>query len=101
MNLLNLFRQIAAVSWLNFYGTIKGNPIYLLTPFAYPLSVLLIMLLYTGEQHLGFLLAGAAIYQSVNAGMLVFSETAASKHYFKMQDLFVASPASPFAYALG
>lgn len=101
MGFTQKLRSILQVAWIDFHGTAGGNPFYLFTPFIYPLSVLLIMFLYTNWQYIGVLLAGAVLYAAINAGIAVFSEVAASKLYFKIQDLYVASPTSPFVYCLG
>lgn len=101
MKIIQGIKSVIDVAWLDFYSTAKGNPLYLVTPFIYPISVLLIMFLYTRTAFLGFLLAGAALYQAISAGITVFSEVGASKLYFKIQELFVASPTSPFVYSLG
>ncbi|OIO27168.1 hypothetical protein AUJ14_00155 [Candidatus Micrarchaeota archaeon CG1_02_55_22] len=99
MDAADRLKRITRVAWLDATSIAKTNPLFLLGPFLIPLSLLLVMFLYTGDRNLAFLLAGAVVFQAINAGTIVFSDFSAQKIYFKLQDLYCASPARPSVYA--
>jgi len=96
-----LFRQILASVLVNSVYAMKNYPVVLVNTILAPISFLIIVNFVSRGALLSQAIEGAFIMSMFSSGMGLQSDLSHLKNDFKIQDMVVASPASPAAYVLG
>jgi len=96
-----LTRQVLASVLVNAVYAMKNYPVVLLNTILAPISFLLIVNFVSKGVLLSQAIEGAFIMSMFSSGMGLQSDLSHLKNDFKIQDMVVASPASPAAYVLG
>ena len=96
-----LFRQIAASVLVNSVYAMKNYPVVLINTVLAPISFLIIVNFVSRGALLSQAIEGAFIMSMFSSGMGLQADLSHLKNDFKIQDMVVASPASPAAYVLG
>lgn len=96
-------RQLKAalvLGWLNGVIPVRRTPFWVLSYLMFPLSLLFLLRLYSGEL-VDFAILGGFLSIFAYTGIEVLGDVVYFKTICKVQDMFVASPVSPSAYLLG
>lgn len=96
-----LTRQVLASVLVNAIYAMKNYPVVLVNTILSPISFLLIVNFVSKGALLSQAIEGAFIMSMFSSGMGLQSDLSHLKNDFKIQDMVVASPASPAAYVLG
>ncbi|MDG7007810.1 MAG: ABC transporter permease [Nitrososphaerota archaeon] len=96
-----LARQVLASVLVNAVYAMKNYPVVLLNTVLAPISFLLVVNFVSKGDLLSQAIEGAFIMSMFSSGMGLQSDLSHLKNDFKIQDMVVASPASPAAYVLG
>ena len=96
-----LARQVLASVLVNAVYAMKNYPVVLLNTVLAPISFLLVVNFVSKGVLLSQAIEGAFIMSMFSSGMGLQSDLSHLKNDFKIQDMVVASPASPAAYVLG
>jgi ABC-2 type transport system permease protein len=96
-----LARQVLASVLVNAIYAMKNYPVVLINTVLAPISFLLVVNFVSKGVLLSQAIEGAFIMSMFSSGMGLQSDLSHLKNDFKIQDMVVASPASPAAYVLG
>ena len=96
-----LARQVLASVLVNAIYAMKNYPVVLVNTVLAPISFLLVVNFVSKGELLSQAIEGAFIMSKFSSGMGLQSDLSHLKNDFKIQDMVVASPASPAAYVLG
>ncbi len=96
-----LTRQVLASVLVNAVYAMKNYPVVLFNTVLSPISFLLIVNFVSKGELLAQAIEGAFIMSMFSSGMGLQADLSHLKNDFKLQDMVVASPASPAAYVLG
>ena len=96
-----LARQVLASVLVNAVYAMKNYPVVLVNTVLAPISFLLVVNFVSKGVLLSQAIEGAFIMSMFSSGMGLQSDLSHLKNDFKIQDMVVASPASPSAYVLG
>ena len=96
-----LARQVLASVLVNAIYAMKNYPVVLVNTVLAPISFLLVVNFVSKGELLSQAIEGAFIMSMFSSGMGLQSDLSHLKNDFKIQDMVVASPASPAAYVLG
>jgi ABC-2 type transport system permease protein len=96
-----LARQILASVLVNAIYAMKNYPVVLVNTVLSPISFLVIVNFVSKGTLLSQAIEGAFIMSMFSSGMGLQADLSHLKNDFKIQDMVVASPASPAAYVLG
>jgi ABC-2 type transport system permease protein len=94
-------RQVLASVLVNSVYEMKNYPVVLLNTVLAPLSFLLVIAFVSRGQLIGEAIEGGFIMSMFQSGMSLQGDLAHLKNDFKLQDMVVSSPTSPFAYVTG
>lgn len=98
---LNKLSQIYASILVNAIYSMKNYPVTLVNTLLSPLSILIIITLVSHGALLNVSVAGALIMAMVTSGIGLQADLSHLKNDFKVQDMVVSSPTTPFIYMLG
>ncbi|MGB8933932.1 MAG: hypothetical protein WCC17_02350 [Candidatus Nitrosopolaris sp.] len=90
-----LIAHFAGILWL------RRNPMSLAFATLSPFSLLFILLIISNGKYIQFAIAGSLVMTMVSFGLGLGEDIAYYKIDYKIQDIFVASPISQFAYMMG
>ena len=96
-----LARQVLASVLVNAVYAMQNYPVVLINTVLAPISFLLVVNFVSKGVLLSQAIEGAFIMSMFSSGMGLQSDLSHLKNDFKIQDMVVASPASPAAYVLG
>lgn len=96
-----LTRQVLASVLVNAVYAMKNYPVVLINTILAPISFLIIVNFVSRGALLSQAIEGAFIMSMFSSGMSLQADLSHLKNDFKIQDMVVASPASPAAYVLG
>jgi ABC-2 type transport system permease protein len=95
------FRQIMHIAYFAGILWLRRNPISLVFASLSPFSLLFIVLIVSNGQYIQLAIAGSLVMTMVSFGLGLGEDIAYYRIDYKIQDIFVASPISQFAYMIG
>lgn len=98
---INKLSQLYASVLVNAIYSMKNYPITLVNTLLSPLSILIIITLVSHGALLDISVTGALIMAMVTSGIGLQADLSHLKNDFKVQDMVVSSPTTPFIYMLG
>ncbi len=96
-----LLRDILIVGWLNGWVPLMRSWIWLVANSITPLSFLVLLAIYEGQRGLVWGLLGGLTWTVASNGISLIGDAAFYRLEIKFQQMLVAAPVSPVAYALG
>ncbi|MGC8973506.1 MAG: ABC transporter permease [Thermoproteus sp.] len=96
-----LLRDILVIGWLNGWVPLVRSWIWLVANSVTPLSFLIVLAIYAGEAGLRWGLLGGLIWTVASNGISLIGDATFYRLEIKFQQMLVAAPVSPIAYALG
>jgi ABC-2 type transport system permease protein len=99
--LLVYFKQIMHIAYFAGILWLRRNPMSLAFATLSPFSLLFILLIISNGQYIQFAVAGSLVMTMVSFGLGLGEDIAYYRIDYKIQDIFVASPISQFAYMTG
>jgi hypothetical protein len=96
-----LIRDMLAIGWLNDWVHVVRSGIWLVANSVTPLSFLIVLAVYAGEAGLRWGLLGGLIWTVASNGISLIGDATFYRLEIKFQQMLVAAPVSPIAYALG
>ena len=96
-----LTRQLLASVLVNSVYAMKNYPVVLVNTILAPISFLIIVIFVSRGALLSQAIEGAFIMSMFSSGMGLQADLSHLKNDFRLQDMVVASPASPAAYVFG
>ena len=95
------FKQIMHIAYFAGILWLRRNPMSLAFATLSPFSLLFILLIISNGQYIQFAVAGSLVMTMVSFGLGLGEDIAYYRIDYKIQDIFVASPVSQFAYMTG
>jgi ABC-2 type transport system permease protein len=95
------FKQIMHIAYFAGILWLCRNPVSLVFATLSPFSLLFILLIISNGQYIQFAVAGSLVMTMVSFGLGLGEDIAYYRIEYKIQDIFVASPISQFAYMTG
>lgn len=96
-----LLRDILVIGWLNGWVPLVRSWVWLVANSVTPLSFLIVLAIYAGQRGLTWGLLGGLIWTIASNGISLIGDAAFYRLEIKFQQMLVAAPVSPVAYALG
>lgn len=96
-----LLRDILVIGWLNGWVPLLRGWVWLLANVITPITFLIILWIYGGETGLKWGLLGGLIWTVASNGISLIGDATFYRIEIKFQQMLVAAPVSPVAYALG
>ncbi|MEZ0247653.1 MAG: ABC transporter permease [Thermoproteus sp.] len=96
-----LLRDILVIGWLNGWVPLVRSWIWLVANSVTPLSFLVVLAVYAGQTGLKWGLLGGLIWTVASNGISLIGDATFYRLELKFQQMLVAAPVSPIAYALG
>jgi len=96
-----LLRDMLVIGWLNGWVPLVRSWIWLVANSVTPLSFLIVLAVYAGEAGLRWGLLGGLIWTVASNGISLIGDATFYRLEIKFQQMLVAAPVSPIAYALG
>lgn len=93
--------QVLAGILVNAIYAMKNYPIMMVNTVLSPLSFLIVITFVSHGQLIGEAIEGGFIMSMFQAGMSLQGDLAHYKNDFKLQDMIVSTPTTPFAYVAG
>ncbi len=94
-------RDILVIGWLNGWVPLLRSWIWLVANSITPLSFLIVLAIYAGQRGLLWGLLGGLIWTVASNGISLIGDATFYRLEIKFQQMLVAAPVSPVAYALG
>lgn len=98
---LKIFRDILIIGWLNGWAPLLRSWIWLVANAVMPISLLVVLAIYAGTAGVRWGLVGGLIWTIASNGVSLIGDAAFYRLEIKFQQMLVAAPVSPIAYALG
>ena len=100
-NLRKQLRAIGVLVWFDGVLPIRRSPFNLVNFIVSPLTILFFIYIFAGPGKAEFAIAGGLIAVIVGSCIILETEAAFIRLVIKLQDMFVASPLSPFSFVVG
>ncbi|MFB6491044.1 MAG: ABC transporter permease [Thermoproteus sp. AZ2] len=94
-------RDILVIGWLNGWVPLVRSWVWLVANAVTPLSLLVVLAIYAGPLGIKWGLVGGLIWTIASNGISLIGDATFYRLEIKFQQMLVAAPVSPVAYALG
>jgi ABC-2 type transport system permease protein len=101
LGIINQVRAVVALIWFDGIIPKMRSPFDFVNFVVSPLTVLFFIYLFAGPGKAVFAMAGGLVAVIVGSCIILETEAAFIRLVVKLQDMFVASPISPFSYVVG
>ncbi|MFN3803478.1 MAG: ABC transporter permease, partial [Pyrobaculum sp.] len=94
-------RDALVIAWINGWVAVIRGWVWVVASSVSPISFLVILAIYGGEQGLRWGLVGGFIWTMASNGIFLIGDAVYYRVGIKYQSMLTAAPVSPLAYALG